>query len=145
MARGTPSTRISRIHQAAYFTRHLLEMIVVMVIGMVAGAAVFLAPQGLTAEEGMSRFPVLFVIVIAIAMTVPMVVWMRVRGHGWRGCYEMAAAMIGPAIPFILLYWLGVIPGPICSLYCPASFAAMIVLMLYRRDEYAAHAAASSQ
>ena len=74
----------------------------------------------------------LFVVVIAVAMTAPMVAWMRFRGHTWRSCNEMGAAMLLPAVPFIVLYWLGVIAAPFCSLYCAASFAAMIALMVYR-------------
>ena len=135
----TPATVAAptSLRHAAHFLRHLLEMILVMAVGMVAGGAVFLtAAGGLTPEEGMRQYPVLFVVVIAVAMTVPMVAWMRFRGHTLRSCNEMGTAMLLPAVPFIVLYWLGVIPAPICGLYCPASFLAMIMLMVYRRSEY---------
>jgi hypothetical protein len=33
---------------------------------------------------------------MAVAMTVPMVAWMRVRGHGWRYGIEMALGMLVP-------------------------------------------------
>ena len=41
-------------------------------------------------------------------MTVPMIPWMRWRGHGWRSCLEMAAAMLVPAISVIALLEAGV-------------------------------------
>ena len=135
----TPATvaASTNLRHAGHFLRHLLEMIVAMVVGMVAGGAVFLtAAGGLTPEEGLRQYPVLFVVVIAVAMTAPMVAWMRFRGHTWRSCNEMGAAMLLPAVPFIVLYWLGVIAAPICGLYCAASFVAMIMLMVYRRSEY---------
>jgi hypothetical protein len=118
------------------FWRHLLEMIAAMMVGMLAGAAVFLTAVGMTADQAIRRYPVLFVTVMAISMTVPMVAWMRYRGHGWRNSAEMAAAMVVPAIVFICLRWAHVISGPICGLYCASTIPAMIGAMLYRRDEY---------
>lgn len=132
------TTQVSPPRHVLHFARHLFEMIVAMAIGMVAGGAVFLTVAGgLTPEEGLRRYPVLFVVVMAFSMTAPMVGWMRLRGHSWRSCNEMGAVMVLPAVPCIALYWLGVIPAPICGLYCAASFVAMVILMVYRRDEYA--------
>jgi hypothetical protein len=130
------ATQVGQARHSSHFARHLVEMIVAMMIGMLAGAAAFLAPQGLTPEEGLRRFPVLFVVVMAVSMTVPMVAWMRYRGHGWRSCNEMGAAMVVPAIPLIGLYWLGVITAPFCGLYCAASFVAMVAVMVLRRNDY---------
>jgi hypothetical protein len=87
---------------------------------------------------------VLFVLVQAFGMTVPMIAWMRHRHHAWRGCAEMAAAMVAPAIPLVLLRVVHVITGPICGLYCVATVAAMVLLMLYRRREYSGASAAAS-
>ncbi len=44
---------------------------------------------------------------MALTMTVPMVAWMRYRGHGWRPCLEMAAAMFVPT--FVAIALLGAI------------------------------------
>jgi hypothetical protein len=77
-----------------------------------------------------------FVLVEAFGMTVAMVVWMRYRGHAWRGCSEMAAAMVVPAIPLVGLRLTHVINGPVCGFYCAASFLSMILVMFYRRGEY---------
>ena len=49
----------------------------------------------------------------------------------------MGASMVLPAAPIIVLYWLGVIPAPLCGLYCLFSTLAMVVLMVYRRTDYA--------
>jgi hypothetical protein len=75
-------------------------------------------------------------------MTMAMVTWMRHRGHNWRSSAEMGAAMIIPAVPLISLRVVGVIGGPICGVYCFATIVAMVVLTLYRRNDYGAIAAA---
>lgn len=118
------------------FLRHVAEMSASMIVGMVVAAAVFLTPLGLTADEALSRYPVLFMVVIAAGMTATMVAWMRFRGHDWGGCAEMAAAMALPLIPIAALRAADVISAEACGLYCIASFAAMIVYMVVRRADY---------
>jgi len=116
--------------------RHLVEMTLAMMVGMVASAAVFLATVGVTVDEALRRHAVLFVLAQAFGMTVAMVVWMRHRGHGRRSCSEMAAAMVVPALVLIALRTLDVISGPICGVYCMTTLAAMILVMLARPGEY---------
>ena len=130
--RGTPGHVAHNFH----FLRHLLEMMLAMMVGMVGSAAVFLTAVGMTVDEALRRYAVLFVLVQAFGMTVAMVAWMRHRGHAWRSCSEMAAAMVVPAIPLICLRLLEVISGPICGLYCVLTVVAMVLVMLYRPDEY---------
>jgi flagellar biosynthetic protein FliP len=78
---------------------------------------------------------------MGFTMTVPMVAWMRHPGHGWRSSAEMTAAMFLPAIPcIVLLRWHVIVFGAVCGWYCATMIAAMLVLMLYRRCEYTAHA-----
>ena len=101
------------------FVRHLLEMVAAMMVGMMASAAIFLSAVGMTADAALRRHAVLFVVVQAVGMTVAMIAWMRYRGHAWRGCSEMAAAMVVPAIPLIGLRLAGVINGPICGAMRP--------------------------
>ena len=48
---------------------------------------------------------------MAFNMTLPMVLWMRYRGHSWERGGEMAVAMYLPVLPLLLLYWLGADPG----------------------------------
>jgi len=120
------------------FLRHVLEMWLAMMVGMIAAAAIFLSAVGMTAAEAMRQHAVLFVVLQAFGMTVAMVAWMRHRGHTWRSSSEMAAAMVIPAIPLIFLRLVDVISGPICGVYCLATVVAMVLLMLYRRSDYGA-------
>jgi hypothetical protein len=125
-------------HRDHGFGRHLVEMGLAMMAGMIVSAAIFLTAVGMTADEGMREHAVLFVVLQALGMTVAMVAWMRHRRHNWRTSSEMAAAMVVPAVPLICLRLLDVISGPICSLYCLATIVAMVALMLYRRSDYGA-------
>jgi hypothetical protein len=123
------------------FVRHVLEMALAMVIGMIASAAVFVTALGTTVDEALRQHAVLFVVVQALGMSLAMVAWMRYRGHGWRSCAEMAGAMVVPAIPLIGLRLAGTIGGPICGAYCALSIAAMVLVMFYRRSDYTGAAA----
>ena len=134
LIRGEPSGHAAhRLH----FLRHLGEMTLAMMLGMVASAAVFVAATGLVVDDALRRHPVSFLLVQVLGMTVPMVAWMRFRGHTRRMCGEMAAAMVIPAVPLVVLGLTGVVGAQICGIYCVAGFAAMLGLMLYRRAEYA--------
>ena len=135
--------RTGRAHDRHGFLRHILEMGVAMMVGMLVSATIFLSAVGMTAAEAMREHAVLFVILQAIGMTVAMVAWMRHRRHSWRSSSEMAAAMIVPAVPLICLRLLDIISGPICSLYCLATIVAMVALMLYRRSDYGPTATAA--
>jgi hypothetical protein len=120
------------------FWRHFLEMFAAMWIGMAAGKPVFLAITGLSsAGQAYRLYPAQSVLSMAISMTLPMVAWMLFRGHGWRNSAEMAAAMLVPAIPFIILCSLHLLGGgPANGVYMMLSTLAMIGLMVYRRDVY---------
>ena len=132
--------RTGRAHHAHGFGRHLLEMGLAMMVGMLVSAAIFLTAVGETAAQGMREHAVLFVVLQAVGMTVAMVAWMRHRRHSWRSSSEMATAMILSAVPLICLRLLDVISGPICGFYCLATIVAMVILMLYRRSDYGATA-----
>ena len=133
---ASAAQRVEPAHDGHGFLRHLLEMGLAMMVGMMVSAAIFLSAVGMTAPEAMRAHAVLFVVLQALGMTVAMVAWMRHRRHSWRSSAEMAAAMIVPAVPLICLRLLGVISGPICGLYCLATIVAMVALMLYRRSDY---------
>lgn len=125
------------------FLRDVLEMALAMMVGMMVSAAVFLSAVGMTAAQAMRQHAVLFVVLQAGGMTLAMVGWMRRRGHAWRSSAEMGAAMIIPAAPLIGLRLLDLISGPICGIYCPITFVAMLGLMLYRRSDYGVTSASS--
>jgi len=72
---------------------------------------------------------------MALTMTVPMVAWMRYRGHGWRPCLEMAGAMFVPTFAAIAL--LGAVDLDALMMWEHVGMlAAMLVAMLARPDEY---------
>jgi hypothetical protein len=116
-------------------------MALAMAVGMFVSAAIFVSAAGMTVDQALRRHAVLFVVVQAPGMSVAMVAWMRHRGHGWRSCSEMAAAMVVPAIPLKGLRLAGTISGPICGTYCGLSIATMVLVTLYRRSDYAGAAA----
>jgi hypothetical protein len=132
------SVAIRRRLRISPFWRHFLEMLAVMWIGMAAGMPVFRAIYGLSSTSQAYRlYPWQSVLAMGLSMAVPMAAWMLVRGHGWRNSAEMAAAMLVPAIPFIILCSLHVLGGgPANRIYMVLSIPAMLALMLYRRDAY---------
>jgi flagellar biosynthetic protein FliP len=78
----------------------------------------------------------LAVFAMTFNMTLPMVLWMRHRGHSWERGGEMAAAMFVLALALLALFWLGTISA---QSVLPLEMALMIPAMLYRVDEYAGH------
>lgn len=129
-------TALPRHRRLPPFWRHFLEMLGAMMVGMFAGAAIFLSIVQVTWDEALLQYPVQALLVMALSMSVPMVAWMRYRHHGWGRSAEMGAAMVLPVIPFICLVVFDVTKGALCSLYCLATILAMLGVMLYRRDEY---------
>jgi hypothetical protein len=130
-------------HKARRFFQHLVEMIVVMMLGMCVLGSAFGALHVLVFGSGYADawrdHVVLAAFAMAFNMTVPMVLWMRYRGHSWERGGEMAAAMNLPVLPLLGLYWLGAIPsrgvlGGQMMLMVPA----MLLVMLYRKEEYSA-------
>ncbi len=79
---------------------------------------------------------------MGISMTVPMVAWMRHRGHGWRPSNEMAASMMVPTAGVVGLLGAGLVTdvGTLLMIEHVVMFPAMLVAMLLRSDEYS-HAA----
>jgi flagellar biosynthetic protein FliP len=82
---------------------------------------------------------VLAAFAMAFNMTVPMVLWMRYRGHSWERGVEMAAAMNVPVLPLLVLYWFGAIPSEgVLGLQMMLMLPAMLGVMLFRKEEYSA-------
>lgn len=119
------------------FWWHFLQMLIVMMLGMMAAAAIFVTIVGLkTWDEVTTQYATPALLVMAAGMTVPMVVWMVYRGMGWRNSFEMAGAMVLPVIPFLCLVWFDVTRSAACGGYCAATVLAMLGLMGYRRSVY---------
>jgi hypothetical protein len=116
-----------------YFIRHYIEMVIAMLVGMaVIGGPVTLAFDA----AGVELSDTARLLNMGLSMTVPMVAWMRYRGHGWRLCNEMAAAMLLPT--FVAIALLGAVDDfdTLMALEHVAMFVAMFGAMLLRRDEY---------
>ena len=133
----------TRGRSARRFLRHLLEMIVVMMLGMcVLGAAWGAFHQivfGSAFADAWRDYVGLAAFAMAFNMTVPMVLWMRYRGHSWERGGEMAAAMNLPLLPLLVLYALDVIAAQgVLGLQMMLMVPAMVLAMLYRKEEYSA-------
>jgi hypothetical protein len=112
--------------------RHYAEMVIAMFVGMavVLGA---LAAAGVELDSVEVEL-----LVMATSMTVPMVAWMRYRGHGWAPAAEMSGAMYAPTAAALVLLWIGLVEDEHALLMIQhiAMFPLMLVAMLLRRDEY---------
>ncbi len=131
-----------RLWARLYFVRHVVEMLVSMHVGMMFGAFLFALALGVSADEARRQHALAYLVVMAFAMTAPMVAWMLYRGHSWRSASEMAVVMIAPALPLAALDLGNVITGSLSGPYMNASMLAMIALLVYRRSEYRTTAAA---
>lgn len=122
------------------FWRHFLEMLGAMVVGMIAAGAIFVSVVGVKSwDEVTIQYPTQALLAMAVGMTLPMVLWMRHRGMGWRNSAEMGALMVLPVIPFLCLVWFGITQSAWCGPYCVSTIVAMYALMRYRRAEYGHH------
>ena len=87
---------------------HFIEMMVVMMLGMMVLGGAFGAIHefvfGNVFADAWRDHVALAAFAMAFNMTLPMVLWMRYRGHTWERGGEMAAAMNLPLLPLLALY-----------------------------------------
>ena len=126
------------------FIRHYIEMVVVMFAGMIVlgipGEAALQAIGSGTAKLRHDS-PALVFLGMAATMTIPMVAWMRYRGHRWQPTLEMAASMIIPTLVAIVLLAAGVLNfEALMGLEHVAMLLGMLAAMLLRVNEYTSHA-----
>jgi hypothetical protein len=130
-------------HPAGRFARHYAEMVVAMFAGMIAlGVPASIALSGLGVEL-VDDAPAAMLLGMGITMTVPMVAWMRYRGHGWAASNEMAASMMVPSVAVVGLLAAGLVveTGTLLAIQHVVMFPAMLAVMFLRLDEYThAHA-----
>jgi hypothetical protein len=127
-----------------HFTRHYIEMVVAMFLGMVVlgmPAEAALRAIGSGSSELRADAPALALLGMAVVMTVPMVAWMRHRGHGWTPCVEMSASMFLPTFAIVALLGAGIVTdfGTLMMLEHGVMLPSMLVAMLLRREEYTGH------
>jgi len=116
------------------FTRHYLEMIAAMLVGMMTLYPLWLVAGGRSASTEVE------LLAMATAMTVPMVAWMWFRAHGARLAAEMALAMYAGFVVLFPFLWAGTLDdmGVMMTGHVLMPLF-MLVAMLWRREEYAGH------
>lgn len=120
------------------FTRHLVEMLIAMFAGMgVFGAAIALLGE----PPGYGNLLIKYGL-MGLSMVVPMVGWMRYRGHPWSDGLEMSLAMLAPMLAPVIPVEMGMdVPGlteeSLMMISHVAMISGMIALMFYRWDRYA--------
>ena len=120
--------------QVWQLARHYLEMVAAMLVGMAALGL-------LSVVADLSDRTWVELVEMGAWMTVPMVAWMRYRGHRWRLCNEMALAMAVPILGALVLHWTDAVTDEdaLLMLEHTVMFPAMLAAMLLRRDEYVGH------
>lgn len=127
--------------QKRRFLLHVLEMMVVMMIGMCALGGVSRGLYALIAGHGfvLRQHVVLAALVMAVDMTLPMALWMRFRGHSWERGGEMGLAMFAPTLVALAFFWAGALAwDAVLGIAMILMIPAMVGVMLYRKDEYSA-------
>ncbi|HEV2126714.1 MAG TPA: hypothetical protein VGW38_28480, partial [Chloroflexota bacterium] len=109
------------------FVLHFAEMWIAMMVGMM----IFDHLINVLAFEGArDTTSTVYQAGMMLSMTVPMVAWMRVRGHGWRHGIEMSGGMVAPVLVIgallrtgagEILPWLHAADGPAMMLGMLAS------------------------
>src|SRR3954453_6202621 len=127
----------------ATFIRHYVEMVVVMFAGMlVLGLPdeAHLQPFGGATSDLRESAPAVVFLGMAATMSVPMVAWMRFRGHRWQPTLEMADSMVIPTLVAIALLAADVAGfEALMGLEHVAMLLGMVGAMPPRVDEYAGH------
>ncbi len=123
------------------FVRHYVEMVAAMFLGMLvlgAPALVALGAAGVSSAELHNDLPAVMLLGMGVTMTVPMVGWMRYRGHGWQPSAEMAASMMIPTFGVTALLWAGFLAdiGALMTIEHVVMLPSMLAVMLLRREEY---------
>jgi hypothetical protein len=123
------------------FIRHYVEMVVAMLLGMVVlglPLTALLELMGIDVSRWETTAPALLLLGMAFTMTVPMVAWMRYRGHGWAPAADMTASMFVPSLAAVGLLAAGLVTDTHALMIIQhiAMGPAMLVAMLLRRDEY---------
>ena len=138
MAVHHPAPRIAAA-PAGHFTRHLLEMVAAMFLGMAVFGAVLggvLLAAGTTFQDVLETVPALAALMLAFNMTVPMALWMRHRGHATARIAEMAGGMLAVCVVAIVLLQASLIESTaICGVECALMVPMMLGVRLIRRDE----------
>jgi hypothetical protein len=145
---GGDRTATGILRPVGRFVLHLAEMCVVMCLGGIMLSVAFFAGAGLLGYDDLPRSaPELSVLVIAVNLSVPMLVWMRVRGMGWQHTLEMSGSTMAVGLLLIAAYWMGLVArGSLIEIQTSLACPVMLVVMLARFPVYsAAHSGHSAR
>jgi hypothetical protein len=132
-----PTTRWRKVLR---FHAHLVEMVVVMVLGMMLLAPAWDWVGAAVGIETLLARPDVGAVVMVLDMVAAMTVWMRVRRHGRPAIWEMNAAMAAPFAVLLVLFWAGAIGAGDMMLWGHVLMVpAMAGAMLLRPAEYTEH------
>jgi hypothetical protein len=132
------------------FGLHLVEMCMVMCVGAATLSLLFFGAASLLGyTDLLQTAPELVVLVIALNLSVPMLVWMRYRGMGWQPTLEMAGSTMVVGLALIAAYWMDLIARTSLvevqvSLACPVMLAVMLLRFRLYSGSHAAHSAHAS-
>jgi hypothetical protein len=139
-ARGAiePDTRAWLHGPTTQFLRHLVEMVIVMMIGMAfLGLLIRAAMTPLGYPDGLRPYPELSAAAMTLEMTLPMAAWMLYRGHRRVIVAEMSGAMIAPVVAVLALCLAHVLPSSSApALAHLTMYPAMLGAMLHRRTDF---------
>jgi len=111
-----------------------------MVVGMVVLGGLAELAFAAFGSSLTDRSGALQVTLMGISMTVPMVAWMKYRGHPVAQNAEMAGSMIVPTIIAAALAVAGALDsGAALGLQHGVMIPAMLGVMLWRYDQYSQH------
>ena len=133
---ATPHSSDSRSKRA--FARHFGEMLLAMFLGMgvLGGGAELLFKAGGSSLSNASG--AVQVLIMGFSMTLPMVAWMRYRGHRAVHNAEMAGSMVVPSLFAAALAAAGLLGSQgALALQHVVMIPAMLGVMLWRYDVYA--------
>jgi hypothetical protein len=137
-------TIVAGIGRGLRFALHFAEMS----LAMVAGMGVFHLLAGMPGHGSAEPTSLSYEVGMMVFMTVPMVAWMRFRGHSMRHGIEMAAGMLAPVmvIDALLLVGVGATMPWLASTSGPAMLLGMVAAMLLRPGHYlGSHVSAPAQ
>ena len=126
------------VASTGYFVWHLLEMCLAMCIGGIPLIVLFFVGAAkIGYPDLLGRFPEVAVLAVGFILSLPMIAWMRFRGHDWQSTLEMGSTSIILAILLDGLAWLSILPRSslfewLTRFACPV----MIIPMLFRLDHY---------
>lgn len=131
------SPGVSRQTAARRFTRHFLEMVAAMVVGMVVLLPIAAGFVRLIGDHDLATHPIMAALEMATTMAIGTWVWMRYRHHTTARIAEMIAVVYGSFGVLFVPYWAGLLSGRGLMIGGHlVMLPAMITAMLVRRDDY---------